>query len=127
MDFLTRLGKAVAELDRISQRHDDEELKALVAELYRQLAEVVNVLEKLAHMYRELDHLVRLSLRLDAAAIADVEPPQAPERLADFYGKARAAGQDPDMALAHLLATGQASLEFRDGEAYIARRGRQRF
>lgn len=127
MDFLTRLGKAVAELDRLSQRHDDEELRALAAELYRQLAEVVNVVERLAQMYRELDHLVRLSLRLDVAAMADVEPPQTAERLADFYERARASGQDPNMALAHLLATGQAALEFRGGEAYIARRGRQRY
>ncbi|ACB39823.1 hypothetical protein [Pyrobaculum neutrophilum] len=120
MRFLTSLARAVEQLERVAQKYDDEELRALAADLYKQLTVVVNLLEKIYLIYTELDMLVKTDLKLEPGLYIDA--PQQPEKLADFIERARREGHDPNKAVAYLLGAGVAQLEVRDGELYIRRK-----
>ncbi|MFN3804054.1 MAG: hypothetical protein ACK4SY_03265 [Pyrobaculum sp.] len=124
MQFLARLAKTVERLDKAAQRCQDEELKDLVKEIYRQLPVLINLLEKIHTIYTELDVLVKTDLKLDVGLYLDVETPRQ-ERLADYIQKVREAGQDPNRAVAYLLSTGLAKIQVREGELYIV--GDQRY
>jgi NADP-dependent 3-hydroxy acid dehydrogenase YdfG len=65
MQFLTRLARTAEQLERVAQKYEDEDLKALVAELYKQLTVVINILEKIYSIYTELDILVRTDLKIE--------------------------------------------------------------
>jgi len=119
MLFLTRLARTIEQLERAAQKYDDEELKALVAELYRQLTTVINVLEKLYAIYAELDVLIKTDLKIEPGLYLDAEIPQQPERLADYIEKLRNAGHDPNKIIGYLLGTGAARIEVRNGEFYL--------
>ncbi|MFN7106541.1 MAG: hypothetical protein ACK4M3_08200 [Pyrobaculum sp.] len=124
MQFLARLAKTVERLDKAAQRCQDEELRDLVKEIYRQLSVLINVLEKVYTIYSELDVLVKTDLKLDVGLYLDVEIPRQ-ERLADYIQKVREAGQDPDRVVAYLLSTRLAKIQVREGELYIV--GDQRY
>lgn len=119
MQFLNRLARLLEELDRISQKYQDEELRAVVSDLYKQLALVVNILEKVYTIYMELDILMKTDLRLDPGAYLEVELPQQPARLVDYLNKLRSEGHDAAKILAYQLGTGLVQLEIKDGEVYI--------
>lgn len=128
MQFLSRLARSIEQLDRLAQKYQDEELKDVVAELYKQLTTIINLLEKLYAVYTELDIAIKTDLRLEPGLYLYTEAPTQPEKLAEFLTRLRAEGHDPDRALAYLLDTGAAQLELRDGELYIRpRQARQRY
>ncbi|AKT34620.1 hypothetical protein PYWP30_00985 [Pyrobaculum sp. WP30] len=119
MQFLTRLARTVEQLERVAQKYEDEDLKALVAELYKQLTVVINILEKIFSIYTELDILVRTDLKIEPGLYLDAETPQQPEKLAEYVEKLKNAGHDPNKVVAYLLGTGVAHVENRNGELYI--------
>jgi hypothetical protein len=128
MQFLTRLARSIEQLDRLAQKYQDDELRSVVAELYKQLTTIINLLEKLYAIYTELDIVMKTDLRIEPGLYLDAEAPTQPEKLAEFLSRLRAEGHDPDRALAYLLGAGVAQLELRDGELYIKpRQGRQRY
>jgi hypothetical protein len=126
MQFLTRLARTIEQLERAAQKYDDEELKALVAELYRQLTTVITILEKLYAIYAELDVLIKTDLKIEPGLYLDAEIPQQPERLADYIEKLRNAGHDPNKIIGYLLGTGAVRIEVRNGELYLAPQGGRR-
>jgi hypothetical protein len=119
MQFLTRLARTIEQLERAAQKYDDEELKALVAELYRQLTVVINILEKIYFIYTELDILVRTDLKIEPGLYLDAETPQQPEKLAEYVEKLKNASHDPNKIVAYLLGTGAVRIETRNGELYL--------
>jgi hypothetical protein len=119
MQFLTRLARTIEQLERAAQKYDNEELKALVVELYRQLATVINVLEKIYAIYAELDVLIKTDLKIEPGLYLDAEIPQQPERLADYIEKLRNAGHDHNKIVGYLLGTGAVRIEVRNGEFYL--------
>jgi hypothetical protein len=128
MQFLTRLARSIEQLDRLAQKYQDDELRSVVAELYKQLAIIINLLEKLYAIYAELDIVMKTDLKIEPGLFLDAETPTQPEKLAEFLSRLRAEGHDPDRILAYLLGTGIVQLELRDGELYIKpRQTRQRY
>jgi hypothetical protein len=125
MQFLTRLARTIEQLERAAQKYDDEELKTLVTELYRQLATVINILEKIYAIYAELDILVRTDLKIEPGLYLDAETPQQPEKLVEYVEKLKNAGHDPNKVVAYLLGTGVAHVENRNGELYIVPRAKK--
>jgi len=119
MYFLSKLAKTIDLLNRIAQKRQDEELKAVVDDLYKQLTIIVNLLEKIYSIYTELDILMKTDLRLDQAPLED--PPQG-ERLADYVARLASEGKDPSKTLAYLLGAGLAVLQVKNGEVYIDQR-----
>ncbi|MEM0468550.1 MAG: hypothetical protein QXT27_05080 [Pyrobaculum sp.] len=119
MQFLSRLARTIDQLDRIALRHQDEELKNLVDDLYRQLTVIINIIEKIYTVYTELDILIKTDLKIEPGIGLEVEPPQQQERLVDYLEKLRLGGLDPAKALAYILGTGVAQLEIQGGEVYI--------
>jgi hypothetical protein len=89
MQFLTRLARTIEQLERVAQKYDDEDLKALVAELYKQLTTVINVLEKMYAIYTELDVLVKTDLKIEPGLYLETETPQQPEKLVEYIEKLR--------------------------------------
>jgi hypothetical protein len=79
MQFLTRLARSIEQLERIAHKYDDEDLKNLVAELYKQLTVVINLLEKVYAIYTELDLLVKTDLKIEPGLYLDADMPQQPE------------------------------------------------
>jgi hypothetical protein len=119
MQFLTRLARTIEQLERVAQKYDDEDLKALVAELYKQLTTVINVLEKMYAIYTELDVLVKTDLKIEPGLYLETETPQQPEKLVEYIEKLRNAGHDPNKIVAYLLGTGAVRIETRNGELYL--------
>jgi len=125
MQFLTRLARTIEQLERAAQKYDDEDLKALVAELYKQLTVVINILEKIYSIHAELDILVKTDLKIEPGLYLDAETPQRPEKLAEYVEKLKNAGHDPNKVVAYLLGTGAAHIENRNGEFHILPRARK--
>ena len=119
MQFLTRLARTIEQLERVAQKYDDEDLKALVAELYKQLTTVINVLEKMYAIYTELDVLVKTDLKIEPGLYLETETPQQPEKLVEYIEKLRNAGHDLNKIVAYLLGTGAVRIETRNGELYL--------
>ncbi len=110
MDVVRDLAKAVRDLDRVSSRYDDEELKDAAMRIMEQLGVVVNILGRLTAIYEELEALVKGILRLDTAVISEIELEDG-EEIAKFIGRCKEAGVDHNKLLAYLLGTGKARLE----------------
>lgn len=127
MQFLTRIARTIEQLDRVAQRYQDEELKTAINELYKQLAVVINIVEKIYAIYTELDILVKTDLKIEPGLFLEVEPPQQQEKLADYLERVKTSGAEPTKILAYLLGTGQATLEIHAGEIYIKPRQNQRY
>ncbi|ABL88107.1 conserved hypothetical protein [Pyrobaculum islandicum DSM 4184] len=117
MRFLTRLVRTIEQLERVSQKCGDEDLRSLVADLYRQLTVVVNILEKIYSVYSELDLLIKTDLRLEPGLY--IEAPQQPEKLSEYLERLKKEGYDPNKVISYLLGTDVAQIELRNGEIYI--------
>lgn len=118
MDVVRDLAKAVRDLDRASSRYDDEELRDAVRRVMEELGVMVGVLGRLAAVYEELETLVKGVLRLDSAAIPEIELEDG-EKITAFIGRCREAGVDHNKVLAYLLGTGKARLEAEGDEVRL--------
>jgi len=117
MEFIARIAKILNELNRMSMRYKDENLKILINELLKQLTITIIILNKILYIYNELDMLAKTALRIDPLTFIDVELKDR-EKLADLIARLREAGQDVDNLLAYLMASGRIKLEVVDGEIY---------
>jgi hypothetical protein len=118
MHFLSRLAKALEHLRRAAYRYHDSDLKDAVSELYRVLATVVNIAERVYGAYLELHALVKTDLKLDGCDVIEDAPSEG-ERLEDYVKRLVSAGRDPNRALAYLLSAGLARVEVLGGEVYL--------
>ena len=84
MQFLTRLARIIEQLDKLAQKYQDDELKNVVSDLYKQLTLIINLLEKIYSIYTELDIIMKTDLKIEPGLYVDIELPHQQEKLADF-------------------------------------------
>ncbi|MEM0483359.1 MAG: hypothetical protein QW434_01455 [Pyrobaculum sp.] len=126
MQFLTRLARIIEQLDKLAQKYQDDELKNVVSDLYKQLTFIINLLEKIYSIYTELDIIMKTDLKIEPGLYVDIELPHQQEKLADFLNKVKSQGHDPNRALAYFLGVGAVEIEVKDGELYIRPREQRR-